>query len=698
MTRSRKTGSTIILATLVGMLAAVWLFFAPPQLLGSTTYTATDGNSMEPMFHKGDLALTRPASSYHVGEVVLYISPTLHRPVLHRIIAIQNGHYFFKGDNNSFVDPGYATRGELSGRLWLHVGGGGKVLSWMGKPSHAAVIAALATMLLAFTGAGTARRRRRRRGRRGNSALVTPVAAQTSSNGLPRWLHKPRKTTDNIIAGIALALGLLLLVIGFATPLRTSAPVNAYVQNGSFAYTAKVVHSDPAYPTGSASTGQPLFLDDFKHATLSFAYQFKSQLKHSVNGTIAMSALLTSDSTWHRTVTIAPARHFSGDIAVTSGIVDLNELRSLLTKLGEDSGDPAASYSVTLQPVVTVSGVVGGKHISNTFSPTLPFSVTNAIAKLNVAGPATLPGASYQTESPASAQASALDPSQPGTIPGSAPHFLTIARYSLPVSDVRGLGIGLLALVGLILLLKPLKPKREVWSAERRVAFRYGSVVVDVVSLASTGAETAVQDFENLALMARYLERPIFKAAGNGIETYAVEDGGRLYVFRRPESNEPEHVEPSATLPPEPEEQRPRRHLRIAGAVLTLVALITVGTAFTAATVVPSSNVGVSTSDSSASQLAPAACSGTIDDVYYVKSGNKNQTVTTSNTLIIGSSGNDTVTAGPGTGYQCFIGGGPTSKNADKYTGRAGSGSECIVASSDPAANIKNCSIVSRSP
>jgi len=697
MTRSRKTGSTIILATLVGMLAAVWLFFAPPQLLGSTTYTATDGNSMEPMFHKGDLALTRPASSYQVGDVVLYISPTLHRPVLHRIIAIQNGHYFFKGDNNSFVDPGYATRNELSGRLWLHVGGGGKVLSWMGKPSHAAVIAALATMLLALTGAGTARTRRRRRGRRGNSAFTSPAVAQTS-NGLPRWLHKPRKTTDNIIAGVALVLGLILLAVGFGTPLRSTAPVNAYEQNGSFAYTAKVLHSDPAYPTGSATTGQPLFLNDFKTATLSFAYQFKSKLKHSVKGTIAMSAQLTSDSTWHRTVTIAPARHFSGDLAVTSGVVNLNELRSLLTKLGQDSGDAAASYSVTLQPVVTVHGVVDGKQVSDTFNPTLPFSVTNAIAKLNIAGPATLPGASYQTESPASEQASALDPTQTGTIPGSAPRFVKVMRYALPVSDMRGLGLGLIALVGLILLLKPLKPKRDVWSPERRVAFRYGSVVVDVISLAASGEETAVQDFENLALMARYLERPIYKSVGDGLETYAVEDGGRLYVFRKPLSTEPEHVEPVSTLPPEPQQPRPRRHLRIAGAVMTLIALITVGTAFTAATVVPSSNVGVSTSSTSAADLAPGACSGTIDNVYYVPSGNHTQTVTTSNTLIIGSSGNDTVAAGPGTGYQCFVGGGPTTKNNDKYTGRAGQGSECIVASSDPAANIKSCSIVSRSP
>jgi signal peptidase I len=695
MTTSKKTGSAIILALLVGVLAAVWLFFAPPQLLGSTTYTATDGNSMQPMFHK---ALTRPASSYRVGEVVLYMSPTLHRPVLHRIIAIQNGHYFFKGDHNDFVDPGYATKSELIGHLWLHVAGGGKPLSWIAKPTHAAVLASLATILLVMSGAaGTARSRRRRRNRRGAVTAFTAPAA--SSNGLPRWLHKPRKTIDNFIAGGALVLGLLLVAVGFMTPLRKSAPVNAYSQIGSFNYSAAVEHADPAYPTGTAQTGQPLFLNDFKTATLSFAYQFKSSLKHNVHGTISFAAQLSSDTTWHRNVTIMPAHKFNGDLAVASGNVDLNQLRALLTKLGQDSGDAGASYAVTLVPIVTVHGTVGGKQISDTFTPTLPFSVSNAIAKLNVAGPATLPGASYATESPADVQASALQPTKTGTIPGNTARFFTFARYNLPVSDLRGIGIGLLGLFGLILLLKPLKPKREVWSPERRVAFRYGSIVVDVERIESAGDITTVRDFENLALMARYLERPIYKAIENGIETYAVEDGGRMHIFRRPESKQPEIVERMETLlPPEPTAPRKRPHLRIVAAVLTLVGLVAVGTAFTAATVVPQSNVGVSTHASSAAQLAPAACTGSITNVFYVPSGNKSQTVTTSNTLIIGSSGQDTVTAGPGSGYQCFIGGGPTSGNSDKYTGRAGQGSQCVVATTDAAGNIKNCTIVTRSP
>src|SRR6188474_561050 len=106
---------------LAGLLAALWLFFAPPQLGGSTSFTATVGNSMEPMFHKGDLAVTRKSSSFKVGDVALYESPVFHRPVLHRIIVVQGGRYYFKGDNNEFVDPGYVSRADLLGTLWFRV-------------------------------------------------------------------------------------------------------------------------------------------------------------------------------------------------------------------------------------------------------------------------------------------------------------------------------------------------------------------------------------------------------------------------------------------------------------------------------------------------------------------------------------------------------------------------------------------------
>ena len=146
------------------------MFFAPAKLGGSTTYSITDGISMQPLLYKNDLALVRSQSSYHVGEVVLYESQVLHRPVLHRIILIQDGNYFFKGDNNDFVDPGYATRSELIGALWVHIPEAGAVLGWFGVPTHAGFVAGPAVGVVILAGAN-APPRRRRRGRRSAARL-----------------------------------------------------------------------------------------------------------------------------------------------------------------------------------------------------------------------------------------------------------------------------------------------------------------------------------------------------------------------------------------------------------------------------------------------------------------------------------------------------------------------------------------------
>ena len=170
--RSRR--GKIAASVLAGAAAfGLWLFFAPTKLGGSMTYSVTAGISMEPLLVKNDLALVRTQSSYHVGDIVLYNSAVLHKPVLHRIILIQNGNYFFKGDNNDFVDPGYATRSELVGELWFHVQWVGTILEWFGKPIHSAVLASSTAMVFVFVASTTrSKRRRRHRG--------------TSHRGIPR--------------------------------------------------------------------------------------------------------------------------------------------------------------------------------------------------------------------------------------------------------------------------------------------------------------------------------------------------------------------------------------------------------------------------------------------------------------------------------------------------------------------------------
>ncbi len=135
-----------------------WWYVAPPPLGGATTFVTVDGTSMLPKLRLSDLVALRPQHTYRVGDVVGYRSGLIHRVVLHRIIAIHDGRYVFKGDNNSFVDPDRPTRSQLVGRMWLHVPSAGRLVLQLYRPPIAAAIAIL-LVLVAGLGGGTKRRR-----------------------------------------------------------------------------------------------------------------------------------------------------------------------------------------------------------------------------------------------------------------------------------------------------------------------------------------------------------------------------------------------------------------------------------------------------------------------------------------------------------------------------------------------------------
>jgi len=175
--RIRARNLVAVLLT-VEIALGLWIFFAPTKLGGSSTYSVTSGVSMQPLLYKNDLALVRAQTTYHIGDVVLYHSAVLGKPVLHRIILIQNGQYYFKGDNNNFVDPGYATRSELVGKLWVHVPEVGVAISWLGHPLYAGLLAGLAAMIIVMTG-GEPRHRRRRRRHHAVVSLAPPSPTRT---------------------------------------------------------------------------------------------------------------------------------------------------------------------------------------------------------------------------------------------------------------------------------------------------------------------------------------------------------------------------------------------------------------------------------------------------------------------------------------------------------------------------------------
>src|SRR5262249_30617615 len=173
---------------------------------------------------------------------------------------------------------------------------------------------------------------------------------------------------------------------------------------------------------------------------------------------------------------------------------------------------------------------------------------------------------------------------------------VSVAHVRVPVSTMRGLGLGLLALAFLILCTKPLKRRRrEVWSHERRIAHRYDCVIVDVVSITdgavATAPPTQIPDFESLATLARYCERPILRETLGTTQSYAVEDGGRLYVYRVTQPPKLDAAVLEQAAPPAIAPIRQRRRVptlvRFGLPVLLLFAVLASAVAFTGGNTVP---------------------------------------------------------------------------------------------------------------
>src|SRR6476469_5419006 len=91
-------------ALLLMLFAAAWFAFAPIQFGGQAAFVIVNGNSMEPLYHRGDLVIIRAQPDYQVGDIVTYRHPQI-GPVIHRIIGRDVEHFVFKGDHNDFIDP-----------------------------------------------------------------------------------------------------------------------------------------------------------------------------------------------------------------------------------------------------------------------------------------------------------------------------------------------------------------------------------------------------------------------------------------------------------------------------------------------------------------------------------------------------------------------------------------------------------------
>jgi signal peptidase I len=518
MSTGRITGiATGVLAAVA--LVAAWMFLAPTQAGGDTSYAILVGNSMEPKLHRGDLAVVRKQSVYRAGDVVLYDSRELGAKVLHRIVRVEGGRFVLQGDNNSFVDAEHPTEDQIVGSLWVTAPAVGRVTEWLREPLHSAFLVGLVTLLALGGGLGTgAALRRGAEPRRPRPRLAL---LSRSPRAIPEEM-KP--VLIGLAAAVVACVGLAIVSFGRSVD-ATETVEAAYTHQGRFEYDARVPKS-AAYPDGHVSTGEPVFQLLVPRLRVSFTYRLESELPVAAHGRIALNARISDGRGWERMLPLKAERSFSSGGSTVSGILDLERVQRITDEVRELTGSGQSAYTVAVVPRVEVAGRVGAEAIEATFAPAFSFDAGDLRLQPSLQG--------------GDGGVGPFAPREPGTGTRVVPAEVSLGPFSLSVASARRLS--LLGIAGLLLLgglaLAAGRRRQDGGEHERTLA-RYGQLLLPVSSRSGNWEHVIeLADIEALVRVAEHQGKLILHIAEANRHSYVVEDGSTAYRYRE-QASEP---------------------------------------------------------------------------------------------------------------------------------------------------------------
>ncbi|MBU5575043.1 MAG: signal peptidase I [Candidatus Aenigmatarchaeota archaeon] len=109
----------IILQIILGAISAyiIYFFILANIFHTDAVFSSVFSNSMIPVFFRGDLMIVYNDGNFKIGDIVVYESNFFPHPIIHRIIAIEDGKYITKGDNNLIKDPYPITKEQIKGKV-----------------------------------------------------------------------------------------------------------------------------------------------------------------------------------------------------------------------------------------------------------------------------------------------------------------------------------------------------------------------------------------------------------------------------------------------------------------------------------------------------------------------------------------------------------------------------------------------------
>lgn len=292
-------------------------------------YAVTNGISMRPRYHTGDLVIVKRESRYRPGQIVAYRGgESGRRVVLHRIIGGDASGFVTKGDNNESIDPVHPTAARVIGRAILHIPRVGAPLRhWPVRGLLALLLAAAVTALFGP--------------RRSPAHPPVPRHKRASRLGAAR---APRAGRGAALIALDAAL-IVAFALTFVTHTTPASPPPA-TQTGTLGYSAAVPVSE-TYPSGRLQTGDPIFLRLLTDIGVTFHYSVTGDAG-TTGGSARVDVDVSTPSGWRSRLAIAPPAPLKNGKADLAGVLDLGRVQSLTATVSQATGVPLGTISMNI--------------------------------------------------------------------------------------------------------------------------------------------------------------------------------------------------------------------------------------------------------------------------------------------------------------------------------------------------------------
>jgi signal peptidase I len=475
-------------------------------------YVVTNGVSMQPLYHAGDLVVLAKKDSYHVGDIVAYRAEDI--IVLHRIIDGHSNAWITQGDNNESVDAPRPTTSDMLGRAVFHIPQGG---TWLSRLLSPPVLSAIAFLLLIGTGKTVRRQRRRRRG------TVVKSASSPSPTGLLA-LSTPRlRLAAGAIAFVGLFAGLLTVFVGIKPTTKTVTVQPPTDQSLTFSYGATVPLTK-AYDSTKVIAPDPVFRSVADTVDVTFAYR-------GPPGQVEVDAELSIANGWHSTVSLLAKQPVDGAGDPETVKLDLDALAARAAAGAKATGSSGDIVNISVVPRVSTG-------TGQPFAPTLGLELTPlALALQDPTNPLE------------------VDDVAPAPTKVSVPQVLGFGGTKLiSVTNARILCVALLlvALFGAAVLrfyVRRATPPSE----DELIHRQHGPLLIEVQPMETDRPVVEVTDFKTLKRLAERYALLIMHWTEGGSTIYMVQDDSISYRYHSGEPvvevEEPPHWQLDTTSP-----------------------------------------------------------------------------------------------------------------------------------------------------